>query len=76
MICFCYVPAGNEFTLFISQAFGSNMHIFIAPDSGGLVQQLGRFTCSAANRYIALGLNGSRSEVLQFIFDRQVNISS
>ena len=52
------------------------MHIFIAPDSGGLVQQLGRFTCSAANRYIALGINGSRIEVLQFIFDRQVNISS
>lgn len=76
MVCFCYVPAGNEFTLFVSQAFGSDMYIFIAPDSGGLVQQLGRFTCSAANRYIAPCINGSRIEVLQFIFDRQVNISS
>lgn len=75
MVCFCYVPAGNEFTLFVSQAFGSDMYIFIAPDGRGLVQQLSCFSCSAANRYIALRINGSRIEVLQFIFDIQLDIS-
>lgn len=74
MIGFRYVPAGNEFTLLISKACGGNIDVFIAPDCGGLVQQLGCFTCSAANSYISLGINRSRVDILQFIVDLQLDI--
>ena len=76
MIGFRYVPTGHKFTFFVSKAGCSDADVFIAADSGGLVQQLSSFSFAAADAEIALRINRCRVEVFEFTFDSQVDLAA